>query len=173
MNPKKQKCVNSVVLALFIALAVVLVLTISMYAWFIHTSIWQYNADFENHEAEFRLVCDYVLEYMDGRTGTLSCSHSEGHEHDLYDDKTRKYVDCPEEVRNALEIICRDAFNVNSHFEYIRCEDGEVAFHIINAPYKLAYSPNKIPKLKNLNFGEISLHQYIGNGWYHVSRWSL
>lgn len=146
---------------------------VGMYAWFIHTSIWQYNADFENYEAEFQLVCDYVLEYMDGRTGTLSCSHSEGHEHDLYDDKARKYVDCPEEVRNALEIICRDAFNVNSHFEYIRCEDGEVAFHIINAPYKLAYSPNKIPKLKNLNFGEISLHQYIGKGWYHVSRWSL
>ena len=158
---------------LLIALLAVVLPIVGIYAWFIHTSIWQYNADFENHEAEFQLVCDYVLEYTDGRTGVFSYSLSEGHEYDLYDDIARKYVDCPEEVRNALEIICRDAFNVNSHFEYIRCEGGEVAFHIINAPYKLAYSPNQIPKLKNLNFGEISLHRHIKNGWYHVSRWSL
>ena len=156
---------------LLIALLVVLPV-VGLYAWFIHTSIWQYNADFEGYEAEFQLVCDYVLEYVDGRTGVFSCSLSEGHEYDLYDDKARKYMDCPEEIREALKTICRDAFNVNSHFEYIRCEDGEVAFHIINAPYKLAYSPDKIPELKNLNFGEISLHQYIGNGWYHVTELS-
>ena len=170
MNPKIRKCLKGIFIALFVVIAVVLVLTISMYVWFIHTSIWQYNADFEGYEAEFQLVCDYVLEYTDGRIGVFSYSLSEGHEYDLYDDMARKYVDCPEEIREALKTICKDAFNVNSHFEYIRCEDGEVAFHIINAPYKLAYSPDKIPKLKNLSFGEISLHRHIKNGWYHVSR---
>ena len=100
---------------LLIALLAVVLPIVGIYAWFIHTSIWQYNADFEGYEAEVQLVCDYVLEYTDGRTGVFSYSLSEGHEYDLYDDIARKYVDCPEEVRNALEIICRDAFNVNSH----------------------------------------------------------
>ena len=47
---------------LLIALLAVVLPIVGIYAWFIHTSIWQYNADFESYEAEFQLVCDYVLD---------------------------------------------------------------------------------------------------------------
>ena len=162
---------------LWIALTVVLMVLclslVGLLVWFRYTEIWKYCADFEPYENEFVLVRDHVKEYMNGKSGVLSVSFREPHKYDLYDDKAGSYLECPENVRNALKIISQQAFAYkDSQFEYIYCDADEVGFEIISGPYRLVYSPEKEPTVRTNSDSDIVLCRKIKDGWYHVTVWS-
>lgn len=143
------------------------------FVWFSYTNIWKYCANFEPYEEEFLLVRDHVQAYLKGKSGTLSVASSEAHKYDLYDDKTGNYLECPENVRNAVKVISQQAFFYkDSQFEYIYCDADEVAFAIVSGPYRLVYSPEKEPTIQTNSDSDIVLRKHIKDGWYHITVWS-
>lgn len=160
-------------IALTVALMVLCLGLVGILAWFGYTNTWKYCADFETFEKEFVLVRDHVQAYMNGKSGTLSVAFSETHKYDLYDDKGEKYLECPENVRNALKIISQQAFFYkDAQFEYIYCDADQVAFAIVSGPYRLVYSPEKEPTIRTNSDSDIVLRKHIKDGWYHVTVWS-
>ncbi len=170
-----MKIFEKIVKILSILLIFLLVINIPrLVAIMFFSNPWVYNADFDNHKEAFETVKDYVLDEGYSENDILSLSHAEFHFYDLYDFESNQYLECPDEIRDALEEISREAFYYkDSHFDLIRCRDGMVMFCGEGGPYRLVYSPNGNPR-KSIK-EELSEHNYtvkskkIENGWYHVS----
>ena len=170
MKDPSTKQIGRIVLISIIILCVV---GLFFFLWFNYTNTWKYCADFELYQKEFVLVCNYVQEYMNGKSGTLSIAFSEKRKYDLYDNNAGKYLECPENVRNALEIISQRAFShKDSQFEKIYCDAEMVTFDIVSGPYKLVYSPEKAPTTQTGSSSDIVLCKKIKDGWYHITIWS-
>lgn len=146
---------------------------VALLAFYTHSNIWKYCADFGTYEKEFILVKDYVKNYMEGRSAVLSISFSEENKYDLYDSEKGVYLECPEEIKEALKTISLHAFShKDSQFEWIYCNKNEIAFQISSGPYKLAYSPDDKPTIETYTSSDVVLRKKIKSGWYHVTVWS-
>lgn len=135
---------------------------------FIHAGTWKQSAVFEGYEEEFVLVKNYVAAYMDGTTGTLSVSNASSHKYDLFDLRTDSYLNCPAEIRTAIETLCKEAFrDKDTSFDYVTVTEDEIAFRTERGPYKLSFSPHKKPVMEHYT-AEETLTRDLGAGWYHV-----
>lgn len=160
------KRVIFVLLTIIVAVCVMMAVKL---CYFRYTDIWKYCADFESYEEEFVLVRDYVKTYMNGKSGMLSLSFQESHKYDLYDSDAKAYLDCPQSIRNALEVISKQAFYYkDAQFETIYCDTDQVSFSIISGPYRLVYRPEGEPTIPTYYDSQIVFRKKIKAGWYHV-----
>lgn len=141
-----------------------------MFLQFNYTHTWKCCADYEHYAQQFTLVKDYVLEeFLDGGDRRLSVRYTENKEYDIYNPENNEYVDCSNEVKEALQIICKQGFpNKDALFNEIRIQKGRVSFGIENGQYALVYSPDDKPTWVNIPDDADVLIKEIGDGWYHV-----
>ena len=165
----KWTYLKRVIFVLLTIIIAVCVINVAKLCYFHYTDIWKYCADFETYEEEFVLVRDYVKAYMNGKSGILSLSFQESHKYDLYDSDANAYLDCPENVRDALEVISKRAFYYkDAQFETIYCDADQVAFAIISGPYRLVYSPEKEPTIPQYYDSQSVYCKKIKDGWFHI-----
>lgn len=159
-----------VILPIIATLLILCLLPFIYFAQFEYVTTWRYNVDFAPYEDSFVLVKDYVQDYMDGREGSLTISHSQDHKYELYDSEKRSYLECPEDVKNALKTISQEATSYkNSNFDWICCTEDEISFEIETVPYKLSYSPTRKPTMITHSDSDVVLTKWIKDGWYHVT----
>lgn len=157
--------------AIGVIATVMLVLMLSVilfYARINYVLTWKAMADYEICSEEFIVVKDYVLEqYPNAVNKGLEVTTGPA----LYDYERGAYLDCPQEVVEALDKIDEYAFtDKDGKFETIRINGTRVSFCIANGNYALVYSPDENPSWINVSTEDKSVVvKKIGNGWYHVA----
>lgn len=132
---------------------------------------WELKADFEDYKYEFELVKDYISETVTDESGSLYvCGGLESHPYELYNSKNKQFLNCPDEIKSAIKILCTEGFpHKDSHFEYIEYDENRIAF-CVNGPYALVYSPqNKPTYLASPGEDRKIVVKSLGDGWYHVA----
>ena len=145
----------------------------SVIPWFLYTDLWKYNANFEDYKSEFTLVKDYVTQEIQEKTtekGFFYVDKDINEKHDLYNFDKGEHLNCPEEVRDALETLSKEAFyHKDSVLDVIRYNQNMIAFVIENGHYLLVYSPGGKPKgLWNPDNDDKTVCKRIEDDWYHV-----
>ena len=151
------------VLAIFLSRLILL-------SWFSYTNRWKYNAEFDNYEAEFVLVKDYVYSNFNGSDDWVSVSYNiEDGVMQLYS-YNQGYIEIPDSIQTALKSIRKNAFvDKDANFDIIRIEENRVAFCIENGHYALIWSPNGKPIGLNSSDDGAKTHvKRINSEWYHV-----
>ena len=173
---KKSSFIALVALAVAVATIVITIASVWLGILFLfkYTITWEGKVDFYAYKEEFQLVRDYTETYMNGKEGRLRVSYDRNEkEYRLYDSDQELYLDCPENVQEALETICTDAFT-NSEFllDSIQCRNGAVVFYTDNG-YSLIYSSERKPtQAYHTSRSGVVVFQILGGGWYHVSIWT-
>ena len=163
-------------IVLVLSLTICFLVLVSPFVYFLYTNFWKYNANFEDYKAEFTLVKNYVTQEIQEKTtekGYFSVSFPGGdttEKHDLFDPDKGEHLNCPEEVRDALETLCKEAFyHKDSVLDVIRYNQNMIAFVIENGHYLLVYSPGGTPKdLWNPDYDDEIVCKRIEDDWYHV-----
>ncbi|MBO4277234.1 MAG: hypothetical protein J5925_02405 [Clostridia bacterium] len=174
LKSKKNKIIlYSVVGVIAAALIVVFATPVGTVLIYHIASRSAYNADYENYKDEFNLVRDYIYEVRsDGEEGWFSVSYSDERYH-LFEGNTKKRVECPDEVSNALAAIRQKAFrHKDARLNVIRYRHNDIAFCIENGQYALVYSPDGKMDIDELLLRSKQInslkHKSISDGWYHV-----
>lgn len=138
---------------------------------FMHASTWRYMAEFQQYEAEFTAVKDYVLSCYAGKEKTRLFLTFQDPVYELHNIDLGDWVDMPEEAALALETLERNAFPCNdADFDRIVIHGDQVAFGISNGAYFLIYAPGEWPQ--RAYYAKEAEHfwvRIIGDGWYHVA----
>ena len=168
-----KKTMKRLIVILVIVAAVVTIAAaprVIAFLWFRHTDLWRYNADFDTYKEEFVLVKDYVLQMKSGESGRFYVTKGyETHPFDLYDDSLGQLMNCPEEVKSAIEELSRNAFFYkDSVFDTIRYNENTVYFCIEGNRYALVYSPTGKPDSYLDTDYSFACKKIEGN-WYHLA----
>ena len=167
MHRRKKICI---VLCITVAVITLLALfqkpIILSYYKYVHT--WHRCADFKAYRNEFVLVKDYVATYMGDTNGVLAVSYTGEHRFDLFDYTKSSYLNCPEEIKSAIGVLCKEAFpDQDTSLDHIRKTGDEISFETESGPYKLSYCPHKLPVMTGYTEEETKIRR-LGDGWYHV-----
>ena len=113
---------------------------------------------------------------MNGQDGYLRVRYSQEKKYyylEQHTESERITLECPENVKKALAILCEDAFNDSDvYLDRITCRGDIVAFESPFS-YKLVYSPNEKPTFEYNDKKGIVLCSKIRDGWYNISLWTL
>ena len=134
---------------------------------FYHTGVWQYNAEFEEYREEFTTVKNYIAQQYPDSEGIYVATTPKG----LYDPRKKEYLQMPDDVASALELIERDGFpNQEDPLDLIWIDGERITFANENGQYGLVYSPLEEPTwLHHKRKDEDVKVKVIGDGWYHVA----
>lgn len=139
---------------------------------FNYAHTWKYAADYKTYAEQFNTIKDYVIEQFSYEPDRwFSVSVSESKEYRIYDPESKSYLDCPDEVDSALELIWKNGFpDKEANFDIIRIGENRISFGIENGQYALVYSPLQRPTYVNgpSENKEIFVRE-IEDGWYHVT----
>lgn len=141
--------------------------------YFNYVSTWKYNANFDDYEREFVLIKDYIEDNVEKDKVIFSYTSAlEDHPYQLYNFDTKEYMDCPEEVYDALKTIDKEAFeHKDSHFDEITYDNGRIIFGGEGIAYGLIYSPNGRPTYLYSADEDFDIKvKKIQKDWYHVVR---
>ncbi len=167
MTTQKRNTLICVIFAI-----ILIVYCVWSVCYFFYVDTWKYEASYEEYEAEFNLVKNYIAEEFPNETDKyVATSYNKDHGYRIYDPDNKKYLEAPEEVILALETIDREAFpHKDSKLDVIRIYEDRISFCIENGYYALVYSPNEKPTwLKFYNKEEKAKVKKIKDGWYHVT----
>ena len=140
---------------------------------FDYMSTWKYNANFNDYEREFVLIKDYIEDNAEqDKVRFYYTSALEDHPYQLYNSTTKEYMDCSEEVYDALKTISKEAFeDKDSHFSEITYDNGRIIFSGEGIAYGLIYSPDGKPTYLNSVDEDFDVKvKKIQKDWYHVVR---
>lgn len=159
------------VIGIIIAVWVVTVVRVGVFAIFSYISKWQYNVeDFADYQADFEAVASFCIEYSpEHPTENGLCYFGYGYGElsgeILYD---AEIITVPEDIKNSFLKI-REAFpHKDAYLDIIEYHDGTVYFKTNNLLYSLVYSPKGKPKLID-KIHEGTAKRITGD-WYHVIR---
>ena len=150
-----------------VTLAVVAI-PLCIIAQFSYLTVWGNNADFENYKTEFILIKNFVEENISqGKDLYFDSTHT----YDLYDFDTKQYLNCPEDVRTALETISHKASrSAETRFNEIKYKNNKIIFGIETVGYAVVYSPDEVPYDALGDRPKKEVHcKRIQKGWYHVA----
>ena len=167
MKKKIYKIVGLSLLCLAIVVAIGWLFQGVIVGLFYHAGLWQYNAEFEEYRAEFTTVKDYIAEQYPDSEGIYVATTPKG----LYDPRKKEYLQLPDDVASALEVIERDGFpNQEDPLDLIWIDGERITFANENGQYGLVYSPLEEPTwLHHKHKDEDVKVKVIGDGWYHVA----
>lgn len=129
------------------------------------------NADFKNYATEFKTISEFLLkEYSDATEKWLGVSIEDVEGRGIYDSDINELIECPTEVKNALNTICDFGFpSETAIFEAIRICDGNVYFCITSGRYALVYAKEDIPSWYDTTVEDKDIHSSkIEAHWYHI-----
>lgn len=170
---KRKKKGKSVLICLALVFALAFALfalpRLAAYGLFFYASETRLYAEFDACETELQLVAQYAQEHFadgnsywvewDRELQTRKLAETEGGE-----------IELPEEVREALCVICEKGFVCkDSKLGRIRIVGEEIQFISDHGYYALVYSPNGKPVFFSEPHPEDSLRiRKASKGWYHV-----
>lgn len=132
---------------------------------------WEDSADYERYASEFKQIAVFLLEqYSNAREKWFGASIQDADGRGIYDSDINDLIECPAEVKVALNTICDFGFpSYTSVLEAIRIYNGNVYFCITSGKYALVYSPSDAPEWYNENVEDKEIHRRkIEDHWYHI-----
>ncbi|MBQ8881320.1 MAG: hypothetical protein IJ030_04005 [Oscillospiraceae bacterium] len=158
-----------VIWVLIAAILIVAAIPVGLMAQFSYLTVWGNNADFKSYKTEFVLVKNYVEESIP-QGKQLVISKKADHFYDLYDCETKQYLNCPENIRTALQTISEKASrSVEVSFNQLDYVGNRIVFGVEAVGYAVVYSPDGAPydALGERNIERTHCKKIL-KGWYHV-----
>lgn len=136
-----------------------------------YRELWKDNADFKNYANDFKTISEFLLkEYPEATDKWLGVSIEDVAGRGIYDSDINNLIECPTEVKAALNTICDFGFPSNTAiFEAIRVCDGNVYFCISNGKYALLYTEENEPIWYDNSVEDKAIYvSKIEERWYHI-----
>ena len=162
---------NKKILVLIIVLIVFGVASIAFRFAMYNSFTWKWTANFNDYSFQFNKVKEYISsEYTNESDKYLIIVTNKCEKIMLFDPDTKEYLDLPDEIEEALELIDNKAFcHKDSDFNKIRMHNDRISFCISSGQYAVVYSPSQRPTWVNSPTEDNKVGvKAIGDGWYHV-----
>ena len=164
-----KKIMQPHIIILFILCSIVIYSVWYMYDIF-H---WNVAAKYEEYAKEFNIVKDYIAEMYpnEENKGLWVGYDKENNLHYFEDCDTQHILECSNEVEDALETVCNNAFP-EKHLYYIRITGNRISFVMDGLYSSLTYSPDGKPE----DVSGIEKEDYdvdvkrADDDWYHVRK---
>ena len=132
---------------------------------------WNECAKYEEYAKEFNIVKDYIAEmYPNEEDKEVLVGYDK--EDNLYyfkDCDTQHILECSNEVEDALETVCNNAFHKKS-LDFISINGNRISFVMDGLRWSLTYSPDKVPTIVygiEDNKHDVDVRK-ADDDWYHV-----
>ena len=162
---------NNKVIVIGIVVGVFLVGIVGLVLYNQYHDQWKDNADFKNYANEFKIISEFLLEeYPDVTDKWLGVSIEDVDGRGIYDSDMNDLIECPTEVKVALNTICDFGFPSDvAIFEAIRVRNGNVYFCITSGRYALLYTEEDEPVWYDNSVEDKAIHiSKIEEHWYHI-----
>ena len=138
---------------------------------------WEYDIEsqdsiFDNYKAEFEILKEYIrCTFYDETDLCLQVALSDEEGRTLYNTETNSLINCPQDVRDALETLCEFAFTGDFELERLEKVGNRITLYTANDKYAFVYDREERPTwFFEPNEKELFFSWRLEKDWYYLER---